>query len=1026
MPTRTFLPTPPTSPTSAGPPTGRAPRPGRQLAGFTLIELLVTIVVLGLLATLAVPALAAVAQRANDRAAATELAATVRAVQAYAALEQAAVTPQLFEQALGDGTAANDTAPPAERNWQVSDAPAASSDAGLDFTNPGWSTGPGQLHLAVAEAGNELALFGVAHTYDGTRCVLANTLDGKTTAVPAGELGAACNGQTALELDLNDTSAVSGAGSISVDATPPSTPAAPTVTAGETAGELVVSWEPGSVADTGGAPISSWQLTWFDAGTQAGTQTAAAGATTATTTGLAPATAYTFTISAINIAGTGPASPASEPAMSVTAPGELTDLAAAAYGTGLLVAWTDPSTTAAPADTVHVTVTDSDGTGVFAGTPSAADGFVAVPDLDPGVYTITAYASGIGGDGTTTSSTAERPGEPEPEDFENTSTGRLGSLQHWVVPASGTYRIEAAGAAGSARGGAQLAADIELTQGTDITILVGQQATGSLSGGGGTFVVDATHLDTSGHPTPLVVAGGGGGDNRAGAADAEVAGRTQTSGGARVSSHRRDNGEGGHSGNSVSGAGGGFYTTGRFGGTAFVNGGAGHAGQSGQIGGYGGGGARNGGWGAGAGGGWTGGSADGSDSSRRFGGGGGSYTATDPVSAQSGANNDHGWVTITPQNVSFGLDIDVTSLTAETVDDDATQALVTWDALPTPFVSALTFDITPSSGVTIPDINPSDTSATIEGLDPETTYELTLTADAAGETVAHTTTFSTGGLYAFSAVTFTTAGNTGRTGPSLTQTLASYDTTANPWLTDPAFYDVAAGIQHWTVPSDGHYRIEAAGARGGGSQRYGRGAIVAGTFQLTEGDKLELLVGQPGTGGTAGHASGGGGTFVVEADTSGADGALLVAGGGGGNNSISTGTNQHGQAATSGGQAGQSGSGGLGTPGSNGSGGSGNSTAHGGAGMVGNAAEGSNSFRNGGNGDTLNLLGGFGGGGSGNSGWHRSGGGGGYSGGAGARGSTWSVAGGGGSFVSGTDQTTQTGLADGNDNAGYVTIERLG
>ena len=97
--------------------------------------------------------------------------------------------------------------------------------------------------------------------------------------------------------------------------------------------------------------------------------------------------------------------------------------------------------------------------------------------------------------------------------------------------------------------------------------------------------------------------------------------------------------------------------------------------------------------------------------------------------------------------------------------------------------------------------------------------------------------------------------------------------------------DLSSGIQQWTVPHTGDYRIEAIGAAGGYDQRInssqyrGRGARMIGTFRLNKGEVIQVLVGQEG-GINKGHYSsgGGGGTFVVR----GANTPLIIAGGGGG------------------------------------------------------------------------------------------------------------------------------------------------
>ena len=129
--------------------------------------------------------------------------------------------------------------------------------------------------------------------------------------------------------------------------------------------------------------------------------------------------------------------------------------------------------------------------------------------------------------------------------------------------------------------------------------------------------------------------------------------------------------------------------------------------------------------------------------------------------------------------------------------------------------------------------------------------------------------------------TFTSLGATGEEGPTeLGDHYAGQDHDGQVTL--------SSGIQQWTVPYTGQYRIEAVGSAGGydGNQkrkrckRYrGRGARMVGTFNLSQGEIIQILVGQEGGIRHNGSSSGGGGgTFVVrESDT-----PLTVAGGGGG------------------------------------------------------------------------------------------------------------------------------------------------
>ena len=129
----------------------------------------------------------------------------------------------------------------------------------------------------------------------------------------------------------------------------------------------------------------------------------------------------------------------------------------------------------------------------------------------------------------------------------------------------------------------------------------------------------------------------------------------------------------------------------------------------------------------------------------------------------------------------------------------------------------------------------------------------------------------------FSAV-FTNLGATGRYGPT---TLGSHYTGQD----HDSRVTLSSGIQQWTVPYTGKYRIEAVGAAGGygrssnNGQFRGRGARMIGTFSLARGEIVRILVGQEGGINRADYAAGGGGgTFVVR----GSNTPLIVAGGGGG------------------------------------------------------------------------------------------------------------------------------------------------
>lgn len=215
-------------------------------------------------------------------------------------------------------------------------------------------------------------------------------------------------------------------------------------------------------------------------------------------------------------------------------------------------------------------------------------------------------------------------------DLDGQVTINTQGIQEWTVPFTGTFTFEVAGAQGgpyvnSPGHGAIMKADIDLTAGQVLKILVGQRGAGSatyphgFAGGGGSFVALSDN-------TPLIVAGGGGSDYN-GAAVSQLYGQT-TNIGATAGAAPGAVGNGGNTADNT-GPGGGFYTDGNsaYGGLAFVNGGVGaYSTQHTFIeGGFGGGGVRFGGWGEGCAGGYSGGNGGSSTGNWEGGAGGGSF-----------------------------------------------------------------------------------------------------------------------------------------------------------------------------------------------------------------------------------------------------------------------------------------------------------------------------------------------------------------------------------------------------------------
>ncbi|MDF1673642.1 MAG: HYR domain-containing protein [Vicingaceae bacterium] len=290
--------------------------------------------------------------------------------------------------------------------------------------------------------------------------------------------------------------------------------------------------------------------------------------------------------------------------------------------------------------------------------------------------------------------------------------------------------------------------------------------------------------------------------------------------------------------------------------------------------------------------------------------------------------------------------------------------------------------------------------------------------------------------------TFETCGATGRFGPTQGQVNATY---TGPNTLTGAVTINTQGIQEWTVPFTGIYRITAIGASGGGSTNTsygggpdvgGRGARMIGDFSLTAGTVLKVLVGQMGPSVNC-TPGGGGGSYVATITNT----PLIVAGGGGGASSdydgidaVVTNNGTTNTANTAPGGVGGNGGGACQLVSQHNGGG--------GGGFFGNGQNGLNnvcggiSFVNGGIGGDMNFnsqtggYGGFGGGGGSSYCTVGGGGGGGYSGGAGGEhynncgpiDNRRSAGGGGGSFNSGTNQVNTPGVGTG---MGQVIITQL-
>lgn len=140
----------------------------------------------------------------------------------------------------------------------------------------------------------------------------------------------------------------------------------------------------------------------------------------------------------------------------------------------------------------------------------------------------------------------------------------------------------------------------------------------------------------------------------------------------------------------------------------------------------------------------------------------------------------------------------------------------------------------------------------------------------------------------FSGHTFTSCGQTGKFGPSLSQCQSAYS--GDEILENEFNFSISNGIQSWTVPKSGTYVFEIAAPSLHQNYSNGRGSIIKSTVNLNAGEIVKIVVGQRGVGswpvteGTTINSNdglgGAGGSFVY---TGSIGGSGLIGAAGGGN-----------------------------------------------------------------------------------------------------------------------------------------------
>ena len=308
---------------------------------------------------------------------------------------------------------------------------------------------------------------------------------------------------TAYTFTVTATNSV-GTGPASTASTPVTPTAAATAPAAPTGvgavagdGQATVSWT--APAD-GGSPITGYTVT-----TSPGGATTPASGTSVLVTGLSNGTPYTFTVTATNSAGTGPASTASTPVTptaAATAPAAPTGVGAVAGDGQATVSWTAPSNGGSPI--TSYTVTSSPGAIVM----NAGASPVTVTGLTDGVaYTFTVTATNSVGTGPSSSASspvtpAAAPTVPGAPTAVGGTPGNTEVIVSWTAPSNGGsaitgYTVTASpGGATATTAGATSAAVTNLSNGVGYTFTV--TATNSVGTGA------ASTPSPSVTPTPTV------------------------------------------------------------------------------------------------------------------------------------------------------------------------------------------------------------------------------------------------------------------------------------------------------------------------------------------------------------------------------------------------------------------------------------------------------------------------------------------------------------------------------------------